>query len=230
MDKVDRKGDKYCNVCHRWKNFASFRYESKPPNLPKKLAPRKLLGRICNYCREAWIMKNERRIVNAQSMGEIDWLKAELGLKALQKAKADSIAKRNAESSERMHEYHRNRKAVLNGQRKVWTHVKPEGAVRELDLLQHHKEMEIARRGLQPNGLDETGFMPTEMRSLNEKLAQQKLRVERNAPLLQARSQWSKDPEVERQRRAKIAEKMRQIWAERKAGSAPMPRDRIFND
>ena len=96
--------NKYCHTCKKTKLFRCFRYTSQQtPNA----VPRRLFGRMCNACRTAALLKDERKLETAVQRGEVGHVQGTLLLQKMRSEAATRKAEYRAQQVERALEAHR---------------------------------------------------------------------------------------------------------------------------
>ena len=96
--------NKYCHTCKKTKLFRCFRYTSQPtPNT----APRRLFGSMCNACRTAALLKDERKLETAIQRGEVGHVQGTLLLQKLRGEAATRKAEYRVQQVERALDAHR---------------------------------------------------------------------------------------------------------------------------
>ena len=96
--------NRYCAKCKQTKLFAAFRYTSQ---LKVGTAPHRIMGRTCNLCRTATLLKDERKLETAMQRGEVGYAR---GATLLEQHRANSAAREAANRkriSEQVQDRHR---------------------------------------------------------------------------------------------------------------------------
>lgn len=96
--------NRYCAKCKQTKLFAAFRYTSQ---LKVGTAPRHYMGRTCNLCRTAALLKDERKLETAMQRGEVGYARGSTLLKQYRANSAAREAANRKRISEQTQDRHR---------------------------------------------------------------------------------------------------------------------------